>query len=36
LFQCTAPLFVVDMYLRTNVPPHESVTHSCLWLQLIL
>jgi len=36
LFQCTAPLCVVDMYLRTNVPPHESVTHSCLWLQLIL
>lgn len=36
LFQCTAPLFVVDMYLRTNVPPHESVTHSCLRLQLIL
>jgi hypothetical protein len=36
LFQCTAPLLVVDMYLRTSVPPHESVTHSCLWLQLIL
>jgi hypothetical protein len=36
LFQCTAPLLVVDMYLRTNVPPHESVTHSCLRLQLIL